>query len=81
MRVMQVLADATNTIAGGEVLQLMGSHDPEVDEARYLRGDPAQDREAVRGGGAARRRARRAPAGDREGPRRLRHACRHARSS
>jgi octaprenyl-diphosphate synthase len=36
MRVMQVLADATNTIAGGEVLQLMGSHDPAVDEARYL---------------------------------------------
>ena len=36
MRVMQVLADATNTIAAGEVLQLMGSHDPEVDEARYL---------------------------------------------
>jgi octaprenyl-diphosphate synthase len=36
MRVMQVLAEATNTIAGGEVLQLMGSHDPEVDEARYL---------------------------------------------
>jgi octaprenyl-diphosphate synthase len=36
MRVMQVLADATNTIAGGEVLQLMGSHDPEVDEERYL---------------------------------------------
>jgi octaprenyl-diphosphate synthase len=36
MRVMQVLADATNTIAGGEVLQLMGSHDPQVDEGRYL---------------------------------------------
>jgi octaprenyl-diphosphate synthase len=36
MRVMEVLAEATNTIAGGEVLQLMGSHDPEVDEARYL---------------------------------------------
>jgi octaprenyl-diphosphate synthase len=36
IRVMRVLADATNTIAGGEVLQLMGSHDPEVDEARYL---------------------------------------------
>ena len=36
MRVMHVLAEATNTIAGGEVLQLMGSHDPEVDEARYL---------------------------------------------
>src|SRR5687767_12635731 len=36
MRVMEVLAEATNTIAGGEVMQLMGAHDPEVDEARYL---------------------------------------------
>jgi len=36
MRVMSVLAEATNTIAAGEVMQLMGSHDPEVDEARYL---------------------------------------------
>jgi octaprenyl-diphosphate synthase len=36
MRVMQVLADATNTIAEGEVLQLMNCHDPEVGEARYL---------------------------------------------
>jgi octaprenyl-diphosphate synthase len=36
LRVMRVLADATNTIAEGEVLQLMNCHDPEVDEARYL---------------------------------------------
>jgi octaprenyl-diphosphate synthase len=36
MRVMQVLAEATNTIASGEVMQLMGSHDPQVDEGRYL---------------------------------------------
>ena len=36
MRVMEVLAEATNTIAGGEVMQLMGTHDPGVDEARYL---------------------------------------------
>ena len=36
MRVMQVLADATNTIAEGEVLQLMNCHDPAVDEVRYL---------------------------------------------
>src|SRR5256714_9992139 len=36
MRVMRLLADATNTIAAGEVMQLMGSHDPQVDEARYL---------------------------------------------
>jgi octaprenyl-diphosphate synthase len=35
-RVMQVLADATNMIAEGEVLQLMNCHDPDVDEARYL---------------------------------------------
>ncbi|MBU6504576.1 MAG: octaprenyl diphosphate synthase [Betaproteobacteria bacterium] len=36
MRVMQVLADATNVIAEGEVLQLLNCHDPDVDEARYL---------------------------------------------
>jgi octaprenyl-diphosphate synthase len=36
MRVMQVLADATNMIAEGEVLQLMNCHDPAVDEERYL---------------------------------------------
>ena len=36
MRVMKVLADATNTIAEGEVLQLMNCHDPAVDEAGYL---------------------------------------------
>jgi octaprenyl-diphosphate synthase len=36
MRVMRVLADATNIIAAGEVMQLMASHDPQVDEARYL---------------------------------------------
>jgi octaprenyl-diphosphate synthase len=36
MRVMQVLADATNMIAEGEVLQLMNCHDPQVDEQRYL---------------------------------------------
>ncbi|MGD9951647.1 MAG: polyprenyl synthetase family protein [Burkholderiales bacterium] len=36
MRVMRVLADATNQIAEGEVLQLMNCHDPDVDEARYL---------------------------------------------
>lgn len=36
MRVMNVLADATNVIAEGEVLQLLNCHDPEVDETRYL---------------------------------------------
>lgn len=36
MRVMQVLAEATNTIAEGEVLQLMNCHDPRVGEHAYL---------------------------------------------
>lgn len=36
MRIMQILADATNIIAEGEVLQLMNCHDADVDEARYL---------------------------------------------
>ncbi len=36
MRVMQVLADATNTIAEGEVLQLLNCKDPDVDEENYL---------------------------------------------
>jgi octaprenyl-diphosphate synthase len=36
MRVMRILADATNTIAEGEVLQLMNVNDPDVDEQRYL---------------------------------------------
>ena len=37
MRVMQILADATNTIAEGEVLQLMHLGNAAVDEADYLR--------------------------------------------
>ena len=36
MRVMQVLADATNTIAEGEVLQLLNCRDPQVTEENYL---------------------------------------------
>ena len=36
MRVMEVLSEATNVIAEGEVLQLMNCNDPDVTEARYL---------------------------------------------
>jgi octaprenyl-diphosphate synthase len=36
MRVMQTLADATNTIAEGEVLQLLNCHDADVDAENYL---------------------------------------------
>jgi octaprenyl-diphosphate synthase len=37
MRVMQTLADATNTIAEGEVLQLLNCHDADVDTDNYMR--------------------------------------------
>lgn len=37
LRVMEILADATNVIAEGEVLQLMNMHDAGLDEAGYLR--------------------------------------------
>ncbi len=36
MRIMQILADATNAIAEGEVLQLMNARDPLTSEARYI---------------------------------------------
>ncbi|MCB1960328.1 MAG: polyprenyl synthetase family protein [Rhodocyclaceae bacterium] len=37
MRIMEVLADATNTIAEGEVLQLLNCHDADVSVDDYLR--------------------------------------------
>src|SRR5947207_13036489 len=37
MRVLDVLADATNVIAEGEVLQLMNMHDPDIAIEDYLR--------------------------------------------
>lgn len=36
LRIMEILSDATNIIAEGEVLQLLNMHDPDVSEARYL---------------------------------------------
>ncbi len=36
LRVMEILANATNTIAEGEVMQLMHCHDPDTTEERYL---------------------------------------------
>ncbi len=35
MRVMRIMADATNRIAEGEVMQLLNCHDPDTTEARY----------------------------------------------
>jgi len=37
MEIMRILSDATNTIAEGEVLQLLNCHDPDIDEDNYLR--------------------------------------------
>jgi len=34
--VMEIMAEATNVIAEGEVLQLMNAHDPDTTEQRYL---------------------------------------------
>ena len=34
-KVLNIMADATNRIAEGEVLQLMNVHDPSIDETRY----------------------------------------------
>lgn len=36
MRVMDILAHTTNTIAKGEVMQLLNCHDPETTEERYI---------------------------------------------
>jgi octaprenyl-diphosphate synthase len=36
MRIMEIVADATNAIAEGEVLQLMNAHDADTTEARYI---------------------------------------------
>src|SRR5690606_9681603 len=36
MRVMEVMASATNRIAEGEVLQLMNAHDTDTTEERYF---------------------------------------------
>lgn len=37
MRVMEIMADATNTIAEGEVMQLLNCHDPDTTEERYMK--------------------------------------------
>ena len=36
MRILEVLAEATNVIAEGEVMQLMNCHNPDIDEGAYL---------------------------------------------
>ncbi len=36
MRVMDIMADTTNTIAEGEVMQLLNCHDPDTTEERYM---------------------------------------------
>ena len=61
---MEIMAEATNVIAEGEVLQLMNAHDPDTTEQRYLEVIYRKTATAVRGrrrsGRRARRRQRRA---------------------
>ena len=47
LRVMEVLAEATNVIAEGEVLQLMNMHDPDISVDDYLKVIELQNRQAV----------------------------------
>lgn len=37
MRIQEILADTTNIIAEGEVMQLINAHDPDVDQQGYMR--------------------------------------------
>jgi octaprenyl-diphosphate synthase len=48
MRIMQVLSDATNVIAEGEVLQLMNCHDADLDEAATCRSSATRRRSCSR---------------------------------
>ncbi len=36
LRIMQIMAQTTNTIAEGEVMQLLNCHDPDTSEAQYM---------------------------------------------
>ena len=77
MRVLEVLADATNVIAEGEVLQLMNMHDPDLavdDYLRVIRFKTAKLFEASARLGAV---LAEADAGGRGGLRRLRPLARH----
>jgi octaprenyl-diphosphate synthase len=48
MKVQRILADATNTIAEGEVLQLMNCRDPGVDERRTCASSATRPRNCLR---------------------------------
>ncbi len=61
MRVMRILADATNRIAEGEVLQLLNIHDPSVNEERYFSVVERKTATLVRGGSPYCRGAGRVP--------------------
>ena len=56
-RVMEIMADATNVIAEGEVLQLMNAQDPGTTEERYLEVIHRKTAQAVRGRRRSGRRA------------------------
>ena len=50
-RIMRIMADTTNVLAEGEVLQLASRHDPDTSEAPLSGSRRPEDRQAVRGRG------------------------------
>jgi octaprenyl-diphosphate synthase len=63
MRVMQVLADATNIIAEGEVLQLLNCHNADVEVDDYLQVIRSRPPSCSRRDAARRHSGRRQPGG------------------
>ena len=77
MRVMRIMADATNRIAEGEVMQLLNCHDPDTTEERYMEVIHRKTATLFQAGAAARRGDRPAPGERAASAGRLRPAPRH----
>ena len=81
MSIMNIVADATNAIAEGEVLQLMNAHDANTSEERYIDVIRPQNRAVVPGRRTNRRGARRRLSAHRGFPCPIRQAHRHRLSA
>ena len=55
MRIMEIMAETTNAIAEGEVMQLLNCRNPDTTEEKLPARDPREDRKAVRGRSPTRR--------------------------
>ncbi len=75
--VMEIMAEATNVIAEGEVLQLMNAHDADTTEQRYLEVIYRKTAKLFEGRRGSRRGAVRKHTSHSQSPRRLRPPSRH----